>query len=343
MIRESGDIDVHIVAHAAAGRRTLPKIGGALSPRRRLMRIRARPRRATAADARVDRSLAPTSRSRARSSLFQLLVVTVALVGGIWPALVAAVLAGLPPRLLLRRADPQNHDRRTTALARPRHLRHRCHPREHRRRPCGSPLAGRQPGCGGVRDALPGGGERPAWTGRPRRARRATARGLWVGRRRAGENDTPSTARWIRASPARMTLRRPSRSASRPTSSCEGMHSPHPTSGSSRPFCHRLEAALEQRALAREAADMRPLAEADQLRTALLGGGGPRPPAPPRRGDGGGHEPAIDRGRALQPRTATALLETADESLDVPRPPRDQPARREPRAGRRARGVDLGP
>jgi len=37
VIRESGDIDVHIVTHSAAGGKlALPRLGGALSARRRL-------------------------------------------------------------------------------------------------------------------------------------------------------------------------------------------------------------------------------------------------------------------------------------------------------------------
>jgi len=95
VVRESGDIDVHMVTHAAAGGRgALPRTGGALSVRRRL---------AGAVLALVGGPLltALLVSQRSLDSLtsdvlaFQLLVVVVALVGGIWPALGAAVLSGL--------------------------------------------------------------------------------------------------------------------------------------------------------------------------------------------------------------------------------------------------------
>jgi len=93
-IREAGDIDVHIVAHAAAGRRSLPRLGGALTLRRRLIGFALTVLGLPALTAlltsfRSDESI--TSDVLA----FQLFVVIVALVGGIWPALIAAVAAGL--------------------------------------------------------------------------------------------------------------------------------------------------------------------------------------------------------------------------------------------------------
>ncbi|MWB98049.1 ATP-binding protein [Agromyces seonyuensis] len=95
VIRESGEIDVHIVTHAAAGSRpALPKLGGALS-RQRLI--------AGFAIALVVGPLlswllaAFHSESSITSDVlaYQLLVIVVALVGGIWPALLTAVLSGL--------------------------------------------------------------------------------------------------------------------------------------------------------------------------------------------------------------------------------------------------------
>jgi two-component system sensor histidine kinase KdpD len=97
VIRESGDIDVHIVTHAAAGgrlRMRLPGVGGSLTLRRRLW---------GAALALVGGPLLTWLLSQFRSDesitsdvlSYQLLVVVVALVGGIWPALFAAVLSGL--------------------------------------------------------------------------------------------------------------------------------------------------------------------------------------------------------------------------------------------------------
>ena len=93
VIREAGEIDVHIVQHAAAGRRTLPKIGGALSSRRRttgfLLALLGLPLLTVVLSTfRSDEALPSDVLS------FQLFVVIVALVGGIWPALFAAVSAG---------------------------------------------------------------------------------------------------------------------------------------------------------------------------------------------------------------------------------------------------------
>ena len=95
VIREAGNIDVHIVNHDAAGRRPiLPRPGGALTWRRRIVGFV------------LAVSVGPLlawllSASRTGESIttdvlsFQLLVVVVALVGGIWPALFAAVMSGL--------------------------------------------------------------------------------------------------------------------------------------------------------------------------------------------------------------------------------------------------------
>ncbi|WP_200331291.1 DUF4118 domain-containing protein [Leucobacter sp. L43] len=95
VVRESGDIDVHMVNHAEGVRRlALPRRTGALTARRRLLGF------ALAivggplltwllASVRSDDSITSDVLS------YQLLVVLVALVGGIWPALFAAVLSGL--------------------------------------------------------------------------------------------------------------------------------------------------------------------------------------------------------------------------------------------------------
>lgn len=95
VVRESGDIDVHIVTHAAAGRGlALPKVGGSIG-RTRLI-----------AGFVVALVVGPllswvltvfhTDSSITSDVLaYQLLVVVVALIGGIWPAVFAAVLSGL--------------------------------------------------------------------------------------------------------------------------------------------------------------------------------------------------------------------------------------------------------
>ncbi|GIG25763.1 sensor histidine kinase [Cellulomonas denverensis] len=96
VIRAAGPIDVHIVNHEEAGgrRRVLPPLGGALTMRRRLLglvlalvcgpALTAVLRATRTEDTLVGDVLA-----------YQLLVVVVALVGGLWPALFAAVLSGL--------------------------------------------------------------------------------------------------------------------------------------------------------------------------------------------------------------------------------------------------------
>lgn len=95
IIRESGDIDVHIVTHSAAGGRfTLPRLAGALTLRRQI---------AGFGLALVGGPLLTWLLATLRSEdsitsdvlSYQLLVVVVALVGGIWPALFAALLSGL--------------------------------------------------------------------------------------------------------------------------------------------------------------------------------------------------------------------------------------------------------
>lgn len=95
VIRESGDIDVHIVTHAAAaGRFALPRLGGGLTRRRRIagfaLALLAGPlMTALLVALRSEESITSDVLS------YQLLVVVVALVGGIWPALFAAVLSGI--------------------------------------------------------------------------------------------------------------------------------------------------------------------------------------------------------------------------------------------------------
>jgi two-component system sensor histidine kinase KdpD len=94
VIREAGEIDVHIVSHAGAGRRALPKIGGALSLRRRLVGL-------VVSVVGIPLLTWLLSATRTADSItsdvlaFQLFVVIVALIGGIWPAVFAALAAGL--------------------------------------------------------------------------------------------------------------------------------------------------------------------------------------------------------------------------------------------------------
>jgi two-component system sensor histidine kinase KdpD len=96
VIRESGDIDVHIVTHAAAGGRfALPRLkGGALSVRRRLLGFAVALIGGPALSYLLYLGHTPGAIT-AEVLAYQLLVVIVALIGGIWPALFAAVLSGL--------------------------------------------------------------------------------------------------------------------------------------------------------------------------------------------------------------------------------------------------------
>ncbi|MBS1672942.1 MAG: sensor histidine kinase KdpD [Actinobacteria bacterium] len=96
VIRRSGDIDVHIVTHAAAGRRgALPRItGGALGWRRQLIGLAV----ALVGGPLLSWLLYTTRTPGSITSdvlAYQLLVVVVALIGGLRPALFAAVLSGL--------------------------------------------------------------------------------------------------------------------------------------------------------------------------------------------------------------------------------------------------------
>ncbi|WP_317847017.1 DUF4118 domain-containing protein [Nocardiopsis deserti] len=100
VIRESGPIDVHIVNHAAAARGlTLPRLGGALSLRRRLAGFAL----SLAAGPLLTWLLVfhrSTESLVADVLSYQLLVVVVALAGGIWPALYAAVMSAVTLDLL---------------------------------------------------------------------------------------------------------------------------------------------------------------------------------------------------------------------------------------------------
>ena len=95
VIRESGSIDVHIVTHAAAGGRfALPRLAGALTLKRRVAGFTL----ALIGGPLVTWLLVAFRSPESITSdvlTYQLLVVLVALVGGIWPALFAAFLSGL--------------------------------------------------------------------------------------------------------------------------------------------------------------------------------------------------------------------------------------------------------
>ncbi|MDQ1123818.1 ATP-binding protein [Microbacterium trichothecenolyticum] len=96
VIRASGDIDVHIVNHSRAGGRfALPRLSGpALSAKRRVLGFLT----ALVGGPLVSLLLIATDSEDSITTdvlAYQLLVVVVALIGGIWPAVFAAVLSGL--------------------------------------------------------------------------------------------------------------------------------------------------------------------------------------------------------------------------------------------------------
>ncbi|MDY0908028.1 ATP-binding protein [Microbacterium sp. CFBP9034] len=113
VIHSSPDVDVHIVDHAAAGGTGLPRVrGGALSRERVVLGFVV----ALVGGPLLTWLLYSTRTPESITSevlAFQLLVVIVALVGGIWPALFAAVLSGLTldylfvaPQFAVTVADP---------------------------------------------------------------------------------------------------------------------------------------------------------------------------------------------------------------------------------------------
>ncbi|WP_084361321.1 sensor histidine kinase [Herbiconiux solani] len=95
VIRESGDIDVHIVSHAAAGgrlRMRLPGVRGALTLRRRILGFVF----AVVAGPALTWLLTSFRSDDSMTSdvlAYQLITVVAALIGGLWPALFAAVLS----------------------------------------------------------------------------------------------------------------------------------------------------------------------------------------------------------------------------------------------------------
>lgn len=115
VIRESGDIDVHIVTHSSAGGSALPRLSGAaLSVKRRILAFALA---LTGGPLLTWLLVAIRSEDTITSDVlaYQLLVVLVALVGGIWPAVFAAVMSGLTlnfffvePFYTVTISDPRN-------------------------------------------------------------------------------------------------------------------------------------------------------------------------------------------------------------------------------------------
>ncbi|MFC4244032.1 DUF4118 domain-containing protein [Gryllotalpicola reticulitermitis] len=117
VIRASGDIDVHIVTHGAAGTHqlVLPRARGALSARRLVYGFVVALIFGPALTAALWYLRDPDALT-SDTLAFQLLVVIVALIGGIWPALFAAVLSGFTLDFFF--VEPYY----TITIARPLHL-----------------------------------------------------------------------------------------------------------------------------------------------------------------------------------------------------------------------------
>lgn len=116
VIRESGDIDVHIVSHSAVGGHlALPRLAAALTMQRKVMGFLLALVGGPALIALL--SAVRTSESITSDALsFQLFVVLVALLGGLWPALLSAVMLGLALDYYF--IEPLN----TITISEPRHL-----------------------------------------------------------------------------------------------------------------------------------------------------------------------------------------------------------------------------
>jgi two-component system sensor histidine kinase KdpD len=314
VIREAGDIDVHIVSHSAAGRRPLPRVGGALSGRRRLGGFAAALLGLPALT-----WLLFTFRSTESITTdvlaFQLFVVVVALIGGIWPALVSAFLAGflldfffVSPLFTVTIADPLHLVALVVfvvvavlvsivvdqAARRSRDAARAVAESETLATVAGSVLQGQ--------DAL------DALVGRMREAFGMTSVILYddgvplytaTEASLTAEHDVEST--FPLGATARLYLRGPDL----PAANRRILDA----------FLSQIETALSQRSLASAAEGMRPLAEADRLRTALLAAVGHdlrRPLAAATA--------AVTSLRstdlALSSVDRADLLETAEESLD---------------------------
>lgn len=113
-IRDSGDIDVHLVTHSEMGRGRLPRLRGSLSRRRRasgfVLAVLLPPLLALLLELGGD-----TLNLTSDVLVFLLAVVVVALVGGLWPALLTAAGGSVvlnflftPPTRTLTIAEPNN-------------------------------------------------------------------------------------------------------------------------------------------------------------------------------------------------------------------------------------------
>ena len=269
VIREAGDIDVHIVSHAKAGNRSLPKLGGALSARRRItgfvLAILGLPALTVLlAFWRTTESI-PTD-----VLIMQLFVVVVALVGGIWPALLSAAMAGLllnyffiEPLLTISISDPFDViaivvflisaalvsfvvDRSATQ--------YRVARRSSAEAETLATLAGSVLGGGDALDNL------------VRRVREVFGLASVILRDRGIAVHTATEGALARETDRETTIT----VGDRATLDLRGRVLAASDQRILGAFVSQIEAALDQRDLAAEADRMRPLAQADQVRSALL-------------------------------------------------------------------------
>jgi two-component system sensor histidine kinase KdpD len=269
VIREAGDIDVHIVSHSFTGRRALPRVGGALSVRRRAVGFAVALLGLPALTWLLS-SFRSTESITTDVLAFQLFVVIVALVGGIWPALLSAFLAGflldfffVSPLFTVTIADPlhlvallvfvvvavlvsivvDQAARRSRAAARA------VAESETLATVAGSVLQGQ--------DAL------DALVGRMREAFGMTSVILY-------DDGVPLYAATDATLTADEDVETTFPLGTTATLYLRGPDLPAANRRILDAFLSQIESALSQRSLASEAEGMRPLAEADRLRTALL-------------------------------------------------------------------------
>ena len=313
VIRLAGDIDVHIVPHAQAGKRRLPTVGGALSLRRRIIGI-------VLAVVGLPLLTWPLTLVRNPDTLesevlaYQLFVVIVALVGGIWPALIAAVGAGffldfffVPPLYVIRIAQPSHFITLLIFMvvaalvsvvvdqaARRSRLANRAAAES-------EVLVSIASGVIGGTDAI------EALVGRLREAFGMTSVALledgkvvYVAVDDSAASPRDELTTWPLGTTAHLTLQGKTLAAS-----------DRKILGA---FVSQLESALERRRLAAEAEGMRPIAAADRLRSALLAAVGHdlrRPLAAATAAVTSLRSTEI----TLSASDRAELLETADESL----------------------------
>jgi two-component system sensor histidine kinase KdpD len=269
VVRLSGDIDVHMVSHSEAGKRELPTVGGALSIARRviglIVTLTGLPLLTMLlALFRSDQSL-PSD-----VLLFQLFIVIVALIGGIWPALVSAVLAGflldfyfVPPLYLIRIADPLHFLALLIFVIVAALVSLVVDQAARRARVAARASAEAEVLVAVAGGVLQGGDALQALVSRLRESFGMTSVLLKQGDETVAISLDPESAR----------------ADDRQTTMPVGDNAAielfgHPLEPTDRrilgAFVSQLEAALMQRQLATEAADAKPLAQADKLRSALL-------------------------------------------------------------------------